>query len=208
MTLTIKKRITCSILGASTLPLSFAHAGEGVFGWIYTLDLQPQGKLEFEQRLQLNRQQASGSYNAWTARSELEYGLTSNFQVAGYINSYYTNANQNYTNPEACGDSPTCTGGYGVPSSHDPSTPYRKSGIEGGSLEGIYRMSNPVTNPIGVGLYLEPTWGRNKDEIEARVLLQSNFMDDRLILAGNVVAANERLKFIENGNVPESMLDF
>ena len=89
MTLTIKKRITCSILCASTLPLSFAHAGEGVFGWIYTLDLQPQGKLEFEQRLQLNRQQASGSYNAWTARSELEYGLTSNFQVAGYINSYY-----------------------------------------------------------------------------------------------------------------------
>jgi hypothetical protein len=59
-----------------------------------------------------------------------------------------------------------------------------------------------------VGLYLEPTIGRNKNEIEARLLLQSNFIDDRLILAGNVLVANERLKFIENGNVPESMLDF
>jgi hypothetical protein len=59
-----------------------------------------------------------------------------------------------------------------------------------------------------VGLYLEPTIGRSKNEITARLLLQSNFIDDKLILAGNVVAANERLKFIENGNVPESMLDF
>jgi hypothetical protein len=29
-----------------------------------------------------------------------------------------------------------------------------------------------------------------------------------LILAGNVVVANEQLKFVGNGNVPESMLDF
>ncbi|MGB4345140.1 MAG: hypothetical protein WBJ21_01955 [Burkholderiaceae bacterium] len=31
---------------------SSAQAGEGTFGWIYTLDLQPKGTLEFEQRLQ------------------------------------------------------------------------------------------------------------------------------------------------------------
>ena len=208
MTMTIKRITLFAIFLATALHFSFANAGEGAFGWIYTLDLQPKGKLEFEQRLQLNKQQATGTYDAWTARTELEYGLTNNLQIAGYINSYYTNANQNYTNPEACGDSASCTGGYGVPSSHDPATPYRKSGIEGGSLEAIYRITNPVTSPVGVGLYLEPTIGRSKNEITARLLLQSNFIDDKLILAGNVVAANERLKFIENGNVPESMLDF
>ena len=207
MKLTIKRLIAFCFILAATLHFSFANAGEGVFGWIYTLDLQPKGKLEFEQRLQLNQIQAAGTYEAWTARTELEYGLTNDLQIAGYINSYYTNANQNYTNPEACGDAPSCTGGYGVPSSHDPANRYRKSGIEGGSLEAIYRITNPVTSPVGVGLYLEPTWGRNKDEIEARLLLQSNFIDDRLVLASNVVIANERLKFIENGNVPESMLD-
>ena len=145
MKLTIKRLLTFSFILATALHFSFAFAGEGVFGWIYTLDLQPKGKLEFEQRLQLNQQQAAGTYEAWTARSELEYGLTNDLQIAGYINSYYTNASQNYTNPEACGDEPTCTGGYAVPSSHDPATPYRKSGIEGGSLEAIYRLTNPVT---------------------------------------------------------------
>ena len=194
MKLTIKRLFAFSLFLAAALHFSFANAGEGVFGWIYTLDLQPKGTLEFEQRLQLNQQQAAGKYDAWTARTELEYGLTNDLLVAGYINSYYTSANQNYTNPEACEDAPTCTGGYGVPSSHDPSTPYRRSGIEGGSLEAIYRITNPVTSLVGVGLYLEPSWGRNKDEIEARLLLQSNFIDDRLILAANIVAEQEQLK--------------
>jgi hypothetical protein len=207
MKFTIKKIIAYVFCIATVLHMSFACAGEGVFGWIYTLDLQPKGSLEFEQRLQLNQQQAAGTYEAWTARTEREYGLTNDLQIAGYINSYYTNASQNYTNPEACGDSASCTAGYGVPESHDPASPYRKSGIEGGSLEAIYRITNPVTSPVGIGLYLEPTIGKNKNEIEARLLLQSNFIDDRLILAGNVVVANEQLKFVGNGNVPESMLD-
>jgi len=208
MKLTIKRLLTSSLFIVTAFHFSVAYAGEGVFGWIYSLDLQPKASLEFEQRLQLNQQQAAGTYEAWTARTELEYGLTNDLQIAGYINSYFTNANQNYTNPEACGNSATCTAGYGVPESHDPASPYRKSGIEGGSLEAIYRITNPVTSPIGIGLYLEPTIGKNKNEIEARLLLQSNFIDDRLILAGNVVVANEQLKFIGNGNVPESMLDF
>ena len=122
MKLTIKRLLAFSLFIATALHFSFAYAGEGVFGWIYSLDLQPKGSLEFEQRLQLNQQQAAGTYEAWTARTELEYGLTNDLQIAGYINSYYTNANQNYTNPEACGDSASCTAGYGVPESHDPTT--------------------------------------------------------------------------------------
>ena len=142
-------------------------------------------------------------------RSELEYGLTNDFQIAGYLNAYYVNANQNYTNPEACGDRPTCTGGQPVPvETWNPAAPYRKGGIEGGSLEAIYRITNPVISPVGVGLYLEPTIGKNKNELEARLLLQSNFIDDKLVTAANIVVANEQLKFVGNGNVPESMLDF
>jgi len=206
---TIKKLVLFSVFLASTLHISFAHAGEGAFGWIYTLDLQPKGELEFEQRLQLTKQQAAGSYNAWVSRSELEYGVTNDFQVAGYLNAYYVNANQNYTNSEACGDRSTCTGGQPVPmGSWNPAAPYRKSGVEGGSLEAIYRITNPVTSPVGVGVYFEPTIGKNKNELEARLLLQSNFIDDKLILAGNVVVANEQLKFAPSGNAPESMLDF
>ena len=205
----LKKLIAFSLFLVAALHFSVAYAGEGAFGWIYTLDLQPKGELEFEQRLQLTKQQASGSYNAWISRSELEYGLTNDFQIAGYLNAYYVNANQNYTNPEACGDRPTCTGGQPVPvETWNPAAPYRKGGIEGGSLEAIYRITNPVISPVGVGLYLEPTIGKNKNELEARLLLQSNFIDDKLVTAANIVVANEQLKFVGNGNVPESMLDF
>ena len=64
MKLTINRLLAFSLFLVATLHFSLAHAGEGVFGWIYTLDLQPKGKLEFEQRLQLNQQQASGTYDA------------------------------------------------------------------------------------------------------------------------------------------------
>ena len=189
------------------LPFQASLAGEGAFGWIYTLDLQPKGTLEFEQRLQRNRAQASGQYDVWLSRTELEYGLTDDLQIAGYINGYSANIDQNYTNPEVCGASPTCTSGFPVPSSHNRNAPFSARGIDGYSLEAIYRLTTPVISPVGVGFYIEPTVGKLKNELEARLLLQSNFLDDRLIVASNIVFANEQLKYLDQGNVPESMLD-
>ena len=102
------------ILAILSVPFA-TLAGEGAFGWIYTLDLQPKGTLEFEQRLQRNHRQASGKYDVLLARSELEYGLTDNLQIAGYVNSYSASIDQNYTNTEICGTSPTCTSGFPIP---------------------------------------------------------------------------------------------
>ncbi|WP_231968424.1 hypothetical protein [Polynucleobacter necessarius] len=61
MKLTIQKLFAFCLVLVAALHFSLAHAGEGAFGWIYTLDLQPKGKWEFEQRLQLNQTQASGT---------------------------------------------------------------------------------------------------------------------------------------------------
>ena len=182
-------------------------AGEGAFGWIYTLDLQPKGTWEFEQRLQRNHGQAAGKYDVWLSRTELEYGLTNDLQIAGYLNSYSADIDQNYTNQEVCQGRATCTSGFPVPASHDGASPYKSKGIDGYSVELIYRLSNPVTSPVGVGFYVEPTFGKLKNELETRLLLQSNFMDDSLIVASNIVFANEQLKFLGEGNVPESMFD-
>ena len=81
-------------------------AGEGSFGWLYTLDLQPKGTLEFEQKIDLTTAQAAGKYNLWKTKTGLEYGVTNNFQLTGYLNGYSVSANQNYTNSDACGGSP------------------------------------------------------------------------------------------------------
>ena len=184
-----------------------AYAGEGYFGWIYSLDLQPQGKWEFEQRLQLTRGQATGTYDLWQSRTEMEYGLTNDFQIAGYLNSYSVNAAKNYTNSEICdqGSNP-CTAGYAVSGTENMSSSYSRTGLDGVSIEGIWRITNPVTSPIGVGLYIEPTIGHLKNAIESRLILQSNFMDDRLQLVGNLIYEMEQLKF-DVEPIEETVLD-
>ena len=184
-----------------------ASAGEGYFGWVYGLDLQPEGKWEFEQRLQLTRGQASGTYDLWQGRTEIEYGFSNDFQLAGYLNTYSINASKNYTNEEYCDQGLVpCTGGYGVPGSASSGDGYSKTAIDGVSLEGIWRITNPVTSPIGVGLYLEPTIGNLKNALETRLILQSNFLDDRLQVVGNLVYEVEKLKFDEEP-IEETVLD-
>ena len=175
-----------------------AHAGEGSFGWVYTLDLQPKGTLEFEQRLQFNQGQARGTYGLWQARTELEYGVSEDFQIAAYLNTSHVRANQNYSDGS--------TSGWLVPSSAGTS-PYSRNRIDGVSLEGIWRFSNPVIDPIGVGLYLEATTGPVKDELESRLLLQSNFLDDRLVMAANLQLSTERVKYNAPDIGKESMAD-
>lgn len=195
-----KARFTVAALATAllALPQPEARAGEGSFGWIYTLDLQPKGTLEFEQRLQYNKGQAKGTYDLWQARTELEYGLTDDIQIAGYINTSYVNANQN--------NADGTTGGWLVPGSAG-SNPYSRGRVDGVSLEAIWRLTNPVVDPIGVGLYGEVTTGSVKDELEARLLLQSNFLDDRLVLASNLQFAIEKVKFDAADIGHESMID-
>lgn len=186
------------MLALAASPLA-GLCGEGVMGWVYTLDLQPKGTLEFEQRIDVTHRQAAGKYDLGIYRSALEYGVTNDFQAGVYLNAYSINAHNNYVSPEVCG-SGACTAGFGVPSTAGTSA-YSRRGIDGGSIELIYRLLNPVTSPVGVGLYIEPTWGKLEDSLEARLLLQSNFLDDRLILAVNFMGEIEKEKFDPTGGV-------
>lgn len=160
-----------------------AYAGEGIFGWIYTLDLQPKGKYEFEQRAQWNHKQ-KGDYDNVKLRSEIEYGLTDSIQIGGYLNYDYVNAYQN----DKFGE----TAGSDISESIDPSQRYRRFRFDSVSLETIWRITNPLTDPIGIGIYLEPEIGPDIKELEARLLLQKNFIDDRLIVASNLVFTTEK----------------
>lgn len=184
-----------------------AHSGEGAFGWLYTLDLQPKGKYEFEQRVDATHRQSSGSYNWVQYRSEIEYGLTNDFQIAGYLNAYSIGANKNYVNPEACDSAIPCTAGFGVPATTSGSTrAFHQNGIDGVSLEGVWRITNPVTSPVGIGLYVEPTYGKLENELETRLIVQSNFLDDRVIVAANLLSNLEHEKY-SDGVIRNSMAD-
>ena len=195
------KKIACAL--ALAAGVTTAQAGEGSFGWVYTLDLQPKGTWEFEQRLQYNRAQAQNKYDLWQGRTELEYGVTENFQLAGYLNYSYVNAYRNYRPNDEFPNGETAGWGVSYPSDEK----YSKGRMEGGSIEAIYRFTNPVVDPVGVGIYGEVTLGSMKDEFETRLLLQSNFLDDKLVLAANLVGAWEKVKFVEGETGPETMVD-
>ncbi|MFT3906262.1 MAG: hypothetical protein QM718_08165 [Steroidobacteraceae bacterium] len=184
-----------------------AQAGEGLFGFVYTLDTQPKGTYELEQRVDVTHGQAVGGYNLGLYRTELEYGLTDNLQIAGYVNVFSIDASRNYLSPEMCENRIPCTAGFGVPSSAHDANSYHRVEVDGGSVEAIWRLSNPVTSPVGVGLYVEPTLGKLEDELEVRLLLQSNFIDDRLILAANFLYEPEREKYDPAGVIRNSMGD-
>lgn len=201
--------LVVAILTMLTAP--HASAGEGAFGWVYTLDLQPKGEWEFEQRVQLNQNQASGTYQAWYSRTELEYGLTNDIQLAAYVNASKISAQGNYRTCALADDATACpyTAGFGV-NAPPNGNPFSRTKYDGVSLEGIWRITNPVTSPIGIGLYIEPTFGPTTDSIEGRILLQSNFLDDKLVLAANLVAESAYMGWLSpqyGGPILESEID-
>jgi hypothetical protein len=186
----ISKKILLSALAILSLSMNVqeAFAGEGNFGWLYTLDIQPKGKFEFEQRVDHVTGQATGTYNLTMLRSEIEYGLTNDIQIAGYLNSTRIHAKQNYINQDVCANDTPCTAGFGVSSEYNNGgdTFNRWDAIDGFSGEIIWRILNPLTSPVGIGIYIEPTIGKLQDSIEFKLIAQSNFLDDKLIVAGNL----------------------
>jgi hypothetical protein len=78
-----------------------------------------------------------------------------------------------------------------VPDNVDPDARYSRTFFQSVSNEWIYRILSPYKDPIGLALYVEPTWGSNERELETKLILHKNFFDDRLVWAANFTAAAE-----------------
>jgi len=179
---------TLAVLTAAMGFTGVAQGGESPFGWIYTADVHPQGTFEYEHKSFLQSRQSRGNYSYLQNKEEIEYGLTDRLQISGYFNWSYANAFQNGLDG--------LTGGPGVSQfltpSFDPTTRYNKARFDSLSFEAIYQVMNPITDPFGLALYIEPEFGPLTRELEWRVILQKNFLDDRLIVALNIMGKHER----------------
>ena len=165
-----------------------ALAGESPFGWIYLADVAPPGTKEFEQWIDVQTKQSQGNYSNVFLRSELEFGITPKYQTALYLNSRLIDAYRNQM------DGTTAGPNTDIPDSFDPTSRYKMSRVESVSWENLYQVSNPLVDPIGLALYVEPKWGPRNKELEFKLILQKNFLDDRLIWATNFVTAVEKNK--------------
>ena len=162
-----------------------AWADEPLFGYVYTTDTLPKGKTEIEQWATLREGRSQGSFHVLQNRTEISHGVTDNFQISGYVNYDWAHVNGNA--PDHSTAPPEVYADFAV----DPSKPWTKSRFESVSLEGIYRFSSPYTSPIGAAIYIEPSIGPNTRELESRLILQKNFMDDRLVFAFNATLGYE-----------------
>lgn len=178
------------------LTSTHAFAGEGLFQRTYTTDTTPEGHYEIEQMVREREGRAFGHYDATDFVSEVEYGVTDKFQIAGYLNTLRMNAK-------------------GAPDDDDPLgvTGFTRHSfsLQSVSAEFIYRLFSPYENQDGWGLalYFEPAYmvhdmhnGLNYAggtmEFETRAIVQKNFFDDRLILAYNLTLEAETIRFAGN----------
>lgn len=166
----VSKNVFAITVAASTV--FNAHADERRFTYTYEPEVLPKGALEFEQWLTIRSQRTSAgkvnqeNFNGFDIREELEYGLTDRYTVGLYLNGKHESYRDTMT---------------GVVEA--------ELKFEGISLENRYMVLNPADNPIGLTLYLEPTFSGSDAELEQKIIIGQRYGDWKW--AFNIIHATE-----------------
>jgi hypothetical protein len=156
------------VVGAAALAAALtsmsAQAGPP-FGRLYTAGFEAKGEIEFEQWLYLDWQKPHEDYVRFRGRSEIEYGA-----AEGLLTALYLNYSSLHVDPR-----------FGAPDDAADHTQF-----DGVSGEVIYQVLHPVRDPLGLALYFEATAGDHEYELEGKILLQKNLMDNDLVLVANL----------------------
>ena len=153
---------------------------EGVdFGYVYGAETLETGETELTVWATDRRGKAQGHYDAQDYRLEVERGLTDRLQIAAYAN---------FASHHARGLEPEFE--------HVD----RDFGFQGLQAEFKYTVRRPSKGRLGVAFYVEPGWSRinkvagenvSEYELELKLILQKNFLDDRLVWATNLTLEPE-----------------
>jgi len=164
--------VLCGLAAGSCLFAGgVARADENMFGYVYGADTTPRGHWEVYQWVTRRAGKVDGGYQAFDLRTEVETGLTDRTQLSLYLNG----------------------------STHDVARvrgfdDRRARGLDGASLELKTMLLSPYKDAIGLAVYLEPGYSRTEKiagrrvdeyELEAKVIVQKNFLDDRLAWSTN-----------------------
>lgn len=143
-----------------------ARADDQPFISLYTTDIETAHEHEIEQRILFSAQKPGGAYAGVESNTAFEYGVTDDLQLSLY-------------------------GNYDWTREHAPLMPAETEHDFGVSGEAIYRFLNVYFDPVGLAIYLEPSYSENTRELEAKILLQKNFFNDNLRLAFNANFENQ-----------------
>ena len=159
-------RIPFVLLTAAALSLAanIAHADDQPFLTLDATDIEPEHGYELEQNFGWNTGMSHRAFSAFEGETEVEYGWSDKLQLA-MATSYAWAYEHDHT----------------VPAS--PS----ESGSEWGGINGeaVYQAMNVYFDPIGLGFLVNGGVGPNSRGVEALLILQKNFLNDRLRLVIN-----------------------
>src|SRR5437588_9462206 len=178
--------LSCLLVLAICVAPAAARADEPLFGYVFATDLLPQGSWEVAQWLTWREGKTTGKYSVVEGSSEFEYGFNDNLQIAGYLNYAWAEAqNDNVI------DHTTLLPAAFASSAVGPHEYFRQTKLTGVSGEVIYRLLSPYLDPLGLAFYFKLAVGSGLRELNSRLILQKNFLDDRLVLAANLVAVQQ-----------------
>ncbi len=146
------KKTWMTVLIALALSQGVALATQRLFTYTYEPEVLPKGALEFEQWVTWRGGRSADTgqqdYSRWQFREEFEYGVTDNYTASFYLNTRH----QSFTDPAA-------------------GTSTSEFKFDGISLENRYMVLNPAEHPIGLTLYLEPTYSGEEFELEQKIII-------------------------------------
>lgn len=186
--------ITAILISAANLIVPAAQADENVFAYSYGSETLPKGGSEAYLWVTDRRGKGTGDYSAQEYKLELEHGFSDRFQASGYVN--FISHRIRGLEPEL----------------DDLNRDFAWNGLQASFK---YAFTSPYKDGLGVAIYIEPgfaRYGRKSGEretqlmLETKLLLQKNFIDDRLIWVGNVTAEQEFEH--EEGDEWETELEF
>jgi hypothetical protein len=190
----MNRLLVAALVGATFAAAQPARADENYFAYSYGSETLPKGKSEAYLWVTDRRGKNLGSYDAQDYKIELEHGFSDRFQASLYMN--FTSHHIDGLEPEL-------------------EDQHRNFGWNGMQASFKYAFTSPYKDGIGVALYVEPgfaRYGKKSGEretqlsLETKLLLQKNFLDDKLIWVGNITAEQEFEH--EGGDDWESELEF
>jgi hypothetical protein len=163
-----------------------AFAGESPFGWIYIEDAHPRDQLAFEKSVVVQGTRTQDDYSNTLLQTDLAYGVTDSYQVTLHLSSRYINVYRSNIEGFTGGPDVDPGNGFGLAM---PNSQWR---FESVSLESMYQAQSINADPVGLAFYVEPVLGASTSELHWKLLLQKNFIDDRIIWATNLETAMTR----------------
>ena len=160
----LRPAMSALALPALLIPCA-ARADDQPFLSLDATDIEPQFGHELEQNFVWASGKPGQSFNTIQGETELEYGYSDQIQLAGAIDYDWTRTRDHML----------------------PATPaVAGTAVDAVRGELIYQAMNVYFDPIGLGFLISPGVGRDTRGVEAKMLVQKNFFNDRLRAVANL----------------------